>query len=98
MTHANTHYIAPPGKSARIEVRTTADVKALLTEAASATHKTVTEFLVDAGVRAAEDALMDRRVFRLDEAQWAAFQAALDRPAAPKPRLARLLTEKSVLE
>jgi uncharacterized protein (DUF1778 family) len=98
MTHDPRHEAAPPGKSARIEVRTSTDVKALLTEAAQASHKTVTEFLVEAGVRAAEDALIDRRVFRLDDARWAEFQAALDRPVTPKPRLARLLAEKSVLE
>lgn len=92
MTHDPRHDAAPPGKSARIEVRTSADVKALLAEAASASHKTVTEFLVDAGIRAAEDALMDRRVFRLGDARWAEFQAALDRPVSPtKLRLARLL-------
>lgn len=98
MTHVPRHDAAPPGKSARIEVRTSADVKALLAEAAQASHKTVTEFLVEAGVRAAEDTLMDRRVFRLNDAQWAEFQAALDRPVTPKPRLARLLAEKSALE
>jgi len=49
-------------------------------------------------VRAAEDALMERRVFGLDDPRWAEFQAALDRPVTPKPRLARLLAGKSVLE
>jgi uncharacterized protein (DUF1778 family) len=45
-----------------------------------------------------EDALPDRRVFRLDDTQWCAFLAALDRPVVSKPRLARLLIERSVLE
>ena len=39
-----------------------------------------------------------RRIFRLDDRQWQAFQAILDRPVADKPRLTRLLAEKSVLE
>ncbi len=51
-----------------------------------------------AGIDAAEDALADRRTFRLDERRWRAFQDVLDRPVADKPRLARLLAEKSVLE
>ena len=85
-------------KSERIEVRTTSNMKALLQRAAASSHKNVTEFLLEAGINAAEDALVDRRIFRLDDRQWQAFQAILDRPVADKPRLTRLLAEKSVLE
>ena len=46
----------------------------------------------------AEDTLADRRLFRLDDERWQAFQDVLDRPVADKPRLARLLAEKSALE
>jgi uncharacterized protein (DUF1778 family) len=73
-------------------------MKALLLRAAAASHKNVTEFLLEAGINAAEEALVDRHLFRLDEGTWRAFQEALDRPVAQKPRLARLLGEKSVLE
>lgn len=89
---------AVEAKSERIEVRTTPSMKALLQRAASFSHKNVTEFLLEAGINAAEDALVDRRLFRLGEDQWRAFQNALDRPVVKKPRLARLLAEKSVLE
>ena len=86
-------------KSERIEVPTTPNVKALLQRAAASSHKNVTEFLLEAGINAAEDALVDRRIFRIDDRQWQAFQAILDRRvAADKPRLTRLLAEKSVLE
>lgn len=85
-------------KSERIEVRTTPTMKALLQRAATFSHKNVTEFLLEAGIHAAEEALVDRRVFRLDEAQWQKFQDALDRPVQSKPRLEKLLAEKSVLE
>ena len=40
-------------RSERIEVRTTPSVKALLQRAASASHKSVAEFLLDAGLSAA---------------------------------------------
>lgn len=89
---------AAEAKSERIEVRTTPTMKAMLQRAATSSHKNVTEFLLDAGIKAAEEALVDRRLFRLDDAQWLAFQDALDRPASRKPRLARLIAEKSVLE
>ena len=85
-------------RSERIEVRTTPSVKALLQRAASASHKNVTEFLLDTGISAAEDTLANRRLFRLDDEQWQAFQAVLDRPVSEKPRLARLMAEKTVLE
>lgn len=85
-------------KSERIEVRTTPSMKSLLQRAAATSHKNVTEFLLDAGINAAEESLVDRRLFQLDDAQWQAFQDVLDRPVTEKPRLARLLSEKSVLE
>ena len=88
----------PAAKSERIEVRTTPAMKALLQRAAASSHKNVTEFLLEAGIHAAEEALVDRRLFRLDDAEWQAFQDALDRPVMSKPRLAKLLAEKSVLE
>ena len=85
-------------KSERIEVRTTPHMKALLQRAAASPHKNVTEFLLEAGINAAEDVLVDRRISRLDDRQWQAFQAILDRPVADRPRLTRLLAEKGVLE
>ena len=85
-------------KSEHIEIRTTPSTKALLRQAAASSRKTVAEFLLEAGIDAAENALADRRVFRLDEPRWRAFQDVLDRPVADKPRLARLLAEMSVLE
>lgn len=46
----------------------------------------------------AEETLTGRNLFQLDDANWEAFQAALDRPTQEKPRLRRLLTEPSVFE
>lgn len=84
-------------KAERIEVRATATVKQLLQDAAQSVHKNVSEFLLDAGIVAANAALADRRQFVLGEAEWAAFQAALDRPVQAKPRLKKLLTEPGLL-
>jgi uncharacterized protein (DUF1778 family) len=86
------------GKSERIDVRTSRSTKALLQRAAASSHKNVSEFLLAAGIAAAEESLMNRRLFRLDDAQWRAFQEALDRPVIKKVRLARLLSKKSILE
>lgn len=85
-------------KTERIDVRASSAVKLLLQEAARASHKNVSEFLLDAGVTAANLALADRRNFVLNEDQWQAFQAALDRPVQAKPRLKQLLGEPGVLD
>ena len=84
-------------KTERIDVRTSSPVKLLLQEAARACHKNVSEFLLDAGVIAASQALADRRHFALGDEQWTAFQHALDRPVSPKPRLKNLLNEPGIL-
>lgn len=85
-------------KTERIDVRASAPVKQLLQDAARACHKNVSEFLLDAGVVAASQALADRSQFLLDAAQWDAFQQALDRPVQNKPRLKKLLGEPGVLD
>lgn len=84
-------------KTERIDVRASAPVKQLLQEAARACHKNVSEFLLDAGVTAAEQTLAERRQFVLDEAQWQLFEQALDRPVQSKPRLKKLLSEPGTL-
>ena len=84
-------------KTERIDVRASTSVKKLLQEAARSCHKNVSEFLLDAGVIAANQALADRRHFVLNDAQWAAFQQALDRPVQAKPRLKKLLSDPGIL-
>lgn len=85
-------------KSERIDVRASAQVKQLLQNAAQACHKNVSEFLLDVGIVAANQALADRNRFELDEAQWQAFQQALERPVQHKPRLKKLLAEPGMLD
>lgn len=85
-------------KSLRIDIRASAEVKQLFQEAARAGHKNVSEFLLEAGILAANQALADRRRFGLDKAQWEAFQEILDRPVQSKPILKELLTQPGVLD
>ncbi|MDO4683339.1 MAG: DUF1778 domain-containing protein [Lautropia sp.] len=87
-----------PAKTERIDVRASAPIKQLLQEAARACHKNVSEFLLDAGLTAAAQTLANRQHFILDDARWEAFQAALDRPVADRPRLKKLLNEPGVLD
>ena len=85
-------------KNARIEIRTTSHAKRLLEEAASISHKGLTEFILDQGLKKAEKILADQRVFLLNEDQWDHFQKALDHPTQTKPKLQKLLSQKSVFE
>ena len=89
---------AAPPKSERIDVRASSPVKQLLQEAARVSHKNVSEFLLDAGIVAANQTLADRMRFELSAEQWRAFQAALDRPVCRKPKLKKLLTEPGLLD
>ena len=86
-------------KSERIDVRASAPVKQLLQEAARVAHKNVSEFLLDAGIIAANQTLADRTRFELSDEEWLAFQAALDQPvsAKRKPKLKKLLSEPGLL-
>lgn len=85
-------------KSERIDVRSTLQVKQLLQVAAHAAHKNVSEFLLDAGIQAANQMLADRLRFELSPEKWEAFQLALDQPVTPKPRLRKLLSEPGLLD
>lgn len=53
----------------------------------------VSEFLLEAGITAANRVLEDRRRFELSTDQWEFFQAALDAPAQTRQRLKRLMDE-----
>jgi uncharacterized protein (DUF1778 family) len=85
-------------KSERIDIRATPNDKRLLQEAAAVSRKTVSEFLLESALTHAAEVLANRRLFLLNDEQWEAFQAALDAPSVPMPRLERLLKEPSVLD
>ena len=85
-------------RDAKLDLRLTASAKRTLQMAAATAHRSVSEFVLESALARAEEELADRRVFRLDAAQWKAFLAALDAPSRPSSRLARLLREPSVIE
>lgn len=89
----------PALKIERVELRLTRSAKAMLQQAADARNKSLSEFVVDSGLTAAAEMLADRQHFALSEDRWQAFQAALDAPTTKaKPRLEKLLKNRSVLE
>lgn len=87
-----------PSKTERIDIRTSLPMKQLLQNAASACHKNVSEFLLDAGVVAANHTLADRHRFIINDEQWQQFEELLDAPPQPLCRLKKLLLEPGVLD
>jgi uncharacterized protein (DUF1778 family) len=90
--------IAVQQKSERIDIRANAAAKRLLQEAARASHKNLSDYLLENGLAAAEQTLAERRLFALDEDKWKQFHAILSRPVKRKPRLAKLLTTQGVFD
>jgi uncharacterized protein (DUF1778 family) len=85
-------------RTEKLEMRLTAQAKSTLQAAADATHKTLSDFVLESALARADTVLAERQVFRLDADRWTAFLAALDAPPKARPRLARLLNEPSILD
>lgn len=85
-------------RSEKLDIRLTPEAKSLLQQAAESRHKSVSEFVLDSAIGAAEDVLKERNVILLDAERWDAFLAALDAPPRRHPRLERLLQEPSVFD
>src|SRR5882724_13449038 len=80
----------------RFQLRATASEETLIKVAAERQGVNVTDFIMRSACEKAEQALSDQTRFVLDDKQWKAFTAALDRPARVKPRLRKLFTETHV--
>jgi len=82
-------------KSARIDLRLTPAAKSLLEQAAAVRHKSVSEFILDQSLNAAEEILADRRHFIINAEQWAEFNRLLDAPPQDLPGLRKLFEHKA---
>lgn len=82
-------------KSQRIEVRTTARQESLLRDAAAATDRTVTDFILGTAVVEAERVLAERRWFTATEDQLAEFERMCEEPLPSTTKLEHLLTRPS---
>jgi uncharacterized protein (DUF1778 family) len=91
MTAEQTATESRPPRDTRLSFRASSRQAALFRDAAEATEKSVTDFVLESAAAAAERVLAERRWFRIDKESWDAFQATLDRPVVFKPRLNALL-------
>ena len=83
-------------RSARLGLRATPAQEAVLRRAAEATHKSLTDFILDAAYQAAEQTLLDQRLFMVSGSQYQAILDMLDRPDTDNPGLAGLLSRRPV--
>jgi uncharacterized protein (DUF1778 family) len=80
-------------RTEKLDLRLSRKAKATLRAAASASNRSVSDFVLESALARAEEALADRRTFTLPPAKWREFLAALDAPPRPLLRLKRLLEE-----
>lgn len=73
--------MATPARSARLGLRATPQQEAVLRRAAQAAHKSMTDFILDSACQAAEQTLLDQRLFLVSGSQSQALLDLLDRPA-----------------
>lgn len=78
-----------------IQIRASAETKAILNRAAALRGQKLSEFMLESARRQAEEALLDQRVFFLEPQAYDAFLALLDAPAKPAPHLAGLMRRKA---
>ena len=82
-------------KTAPINMRVEPGQHALLTRAAEALNKDRSAVILEVACREAENVLLDRRFFQLDDNEFAAFEAALEAPVLDNDKLKSLLTNPS---
>jgi uncharacterized protein (DUF1778 family) len=85
-------------RTRRLNLRATERQEKLIRMGAELRGVPISEFILENACRQAEQDLADRRQFTVSEEQYQAFLDALDSSPQDKPRLSRLLSEKSVLD
>jgi uncharacterized protein (DUF1778 family) len=81
-----------PKTEGAVSLRIRPDDRALIDRAARAAGTSRSEFMLAASRRAAEEAIMDQTLFRLDPGAFDAFVRLLDAPPAPNDRLLKTMT------
>jgi uncharacterized protein (DUF1778 family) len=81
-------------RSSRLGLRATPEQEAVLRRAAEVAHRSLTDFILDAAYQAAEQTLLDQRLFLVSGSQYQAFLEMLDRPESDNPGLADLFSRR----
>ena len=90
--------MASETKSMQLNLRIRPAQRELITRAAELRHKNLSEFVIDAATRAAEEALASQRLFLADEEQYAEVLRLMDSPVSDNPELLELLRKTAPWE
>ena len=86
---------SPSTRSARLGLRATPEQEVVLRRAAEVAHKSLTDFILDSACLAAEQTLLDQRLFMVSGNQYQALMALLERPEKTNAGLGELFSRKA---
>lgn len=86
---------SPAARSARLGLRATHEQEAVLRRAAEVAHKSLTDFILDSACLAAEQTLLDQRLFMVSGRQYQALMDLLEQPEQPNEGLRDLFSRKA---
>ena len=78
----------------QLNLRAKESQRALIDAAAEILHKSRTDFILEMACKAAENVILDRRVFNFNDEQYAEFIDMLDAPVEDEPAINKLLARK----
>ena len=78
----------------QLNLRAQESQRAPLAAAAALLYKSRTDFILEMACQAAENVILDRRVFNFNDEQYAEFIDMLDAPVADDPIIEKLLARK----
>jgi uncharacterized protein (DUF1778 family) len=90
-----TQAVTTKTRDAAINIRALSHQRDLIDRAAKATGRNRSDFMLEAACRQAEEVLLDRRMFLLDDAAYSKFTNLLDRAPKNNPKLRALLSKKA---
>ncbi len=99
---SSTLSISPPTtprgalRSARLGLRATAEQERVLRRAAEVAHKSLTDFILESACQAAEETLLEQRLFLVSGDQYQSLLALLDAPPQENPGLRDLLSRRDL--
>jgi len=82
-------------RTARLGLRATPEQEAVLRRAADVAHKSLTDFILDSACLAAEQTLLDQRLFMVSGSQYQALMDLLEQPEQTNEGLRNLFSRKA---
>lgn len=98
MPESSPNKVAVKTRGLAINIRINQSQKDLIDRAAALQGKSRSEFMLESAYQKAQDVLLDRRFFGIDEVQFQQFVKLLDAPVIPNVKLHKLLTTKAPWE